>query len=460
MEKIEWAKEHFTVRALSRGKELQMILEEVSDKAGSAQNSESLNGSSSETSNSSLMLTFGFGMSGKFSFDRFDAIPKHAHLQFFTDENPSYVLSFVDYRRFGTWRVGDFDFARGPDPVKDYKDFRQNVLGNLDKSVFNKAICEAIMEQKYFNGIGNYLRAEILHRAEVPPFVAARSVLEKLAPKDTVDVNNPDLLDYCNLVPKEVFNIMKPGEGYNPKSDKEIYRPFKGWLRCYMVEGMTNLVDRQGRTIWFAGNPGPMVPAKNQSRHGARGKRRRSPSSSDDDNSEAGSVKERKGVSEDNSEAEALQSQPSVSQKIKREVPQVTPVRNGKRGAGGHATSANGNGSSYFVKVESDGAADTFDIKATVKVAARSKKGKTARQKVEDPEISERKHSLQIRKQTKEAAESEGADPISGGKTGKRASKKAKGTEKREKVKNEPLIGSEKGNVRHSARLVAVKDEP
>ena len=50
---------------------------------------------------------------------------------------------------------------RGPDTVVEYKEFRQNVLDNLEDAAFNKAICETLLNQKYFNGIGNYLRAEV-----------------------------------------------------------------------------------------------------------------------------------------------------------------------------------------------------------------------------------------------------------------------------------------------------------
>ena len=42
--------------------------------------------------------------------------------------------------------------------------FRNNVLQNLEAAAFNKPICEVLLNQKYFNGIGNYLRAEILYR--------------------------------------------------------------------------------------------------------------------------------------------------------------------------------------------------------------------------------------------------------------------------------------------------------
>jgi formamidopyrimidine-DNA glycosylase len=36
-------------------------------------------------------------------------------------------------------------------------------------SKLNKKICEFMMEQKYFSGIGNYLRAEILYRCKIHP---------------------------------------------------------------------------------------------------------------------------------------------------------------------------------------------------------------------------------------------------------------------------------------------------
>lgn len=41
---------------------------------------------------------------------------------------------------------------------------RENVLKNLEDRAFDKPICEVLLNQKYFNGIGNYLRAEILYR--------------------------------------------------------------------------------------------------------------------------------------------------------------------------------------------------------------------------------------------------------------------------------------------------------
>ena len=59
----------------------------------------------------------------------------------------------------------DWSKDRGPCPMFDYDNFRQNIIDNLDEPAFkNKPICEVMLNQKYFNGIGNYLRAEILYR--------------------------------------------------------------------------------------------------------------------------------------------------------------------------------------------------------------------------------------------------------------------------------------------------------
>jgi len=179
-------------------------------------------------------------------------------LRFFTiDEKPIQVLSFVDYRRFGRWEIeGNWGKDRGPDPMFDYKNFRANILSNLKAATFNKAICETMLDQKYFNGIGNYLRAEILYRAKIKPFVRAREVLENL--DEEGDLKKPDVLDLCTIVPSEVLTLNK-GRNYDPDFEQSD-QTFGEWLQCYYVEGMNNLQDGNGRTMWFEGEPGPLVP--------------------------------------------------------------------------------------------------------------------------------------------------------------------------------------------------------
>lgn len=59
---------------------------------------------------------------------------------------------------------------RGPDPTKKFEEFKSNVLENLDKKVFDKPLCEVLLNQEYFNGIGAYLTAEIVGRLDINPF--------------------------------------------------------------------------------------------------------------------------------------------------------------------------------------------------------------------------------------------------------------------------------------------------
>ncbi|XP_010178388.1 PREDICTED: endonuclease 8-like 1, partial [Mesitornis unicolor] len=168
---------------------------------------------------------------------------------------------------------------RGPCVLSEYQAFRENVLKNLDDKAFDRPICEALLNQKFFNGIGNYLRAEILFRVKIPPFEKARTVLEALKEQEETRKKknpsltlskklklmreNPDLLELCHAVPMEVITAEK--KLFEPEH-AENYAAFKNWLQCYLVPGMSSLRDRNGRTIWFQGEPGPMAPKGQASR--------------------------------------------------------------------------------------------------------------------------------------------------------------------------------------------------
>lgn len=269
----------YCIKAHSRGKEVKLTLTPIKNDD---------DGKRKVTKHQSLQpmdVVFRFGMSGFFRFTSVDDLPKHAHLRFYTNENPPRVLSFEDTRRFGSWHPnGKWQKDRGPCVMFEYESFRENVLSNLSDKTFDKPICEVLLNQKYFNGIGNYLRAEILFRLQIPPFVKARTVLEGLELNDedknkvkkeitvvestektgkkVVKSETPDLLSLCHTVPLEVVQL---GEnGYAPAKGK--YSVLQAWMRCYCVEGMNSLGDHNGRTVWFKGDPGPMVPKGAKSR--------------------------------------------------------------------------------------------------------------------------------------------------------------------------------------------------
>ena len=251
---VEWTATEYKIRAETRGKELKIHLED------------------SKSPSSKTHLLFRFGMSGCFKLAEASDLPNHAHLRFFTvGSTPAMTLCFVDYRRFGRWEIeGDWGKDRGPDPMFQYSDFRENVLNNLKNAVFNRPICEALLNQKFFNGIGNYLRAEILFRAGIKPFDQARAVLETMGEIKTED--GIDILELCSKVPKEVLEL-DSGKEYSNEDSQKSQASFTSWLRCYYVEGMRNLEDGNKRTIWFSGEPGSMAPKikKVKGRKGKKG---------------------------------------------------------------------------------------------------------------------------------------------------------------------------------------------
>ncbi|XP_054865310.1 endonuclease 8-like 1 isoform X2 [Amphiprion ocellaris] len=266
----------YRITATSRGKEVKLTLtpmksDEPKQRAKAGQAVQPMD------------IVFRFGMSGFFRFTGEDELPKHAHLRFYSKEKPCRVLSFVDARRFGSWHPnGTWQAGRGPCIMFEYESFRENVVSHLSDRAFDRPICEVLLNQKYFNGIGNYLRAEILFRLNIPPFVPARAVLESLESEDLFGNQKPvkneisdtkkaaksgvkqetaDLLRLCHTVPLEVVNL--GGKGYDPQ--KADYSGFEAWLQCYYVDGMKSIRDHNGRTMWFNGEAGPLAPKDSKS---------------------------------------------------------------------------------------------------------------------------------------------------------------------------------------------------
>jgi endonuclease VIII-like 1 len=215
----------FTVSAESRGKELKLNLETVG-------------GGSSKT----LMVTL--GMSGSWAMVRHDSpekerVLKHAHLRLITTRGDMMVL--YDIRRFAKWRWGTWGADRGPCPLTEYNDFANHIRGNWQTSkAFRVPLNELLMNQGYFNGVGNYLRAEILNRMVFSPFTIAnqldRDQLEgllkmvHLCVRDAYSLGGGQLRDWVNPHGTEAEN-------------------FQEWMTAY-GKG-SSLIDRTGRRFWY-----------------------------------------------------------------------------------------------------------------------------------------------------------------------------------------------------------------
>jgi len=90
-------------------------------------------------------------------------------------------LCLVDTRRFAKWSEISKDAwgsNRGPDPYRQRDVFKENILLSLHEKEFNKPIYEVLLNQKYFNGVGNYIRAVICGRIDINPFQNARDYIK------------------------------------------------------------------------------------------------------------------------------------------------------------------------------------------------------------------------------------------------------------------------------------------
>lgn len=220
-EDIEIPFEEFMVSAESKGKELTIFI-------------------SDRHSTESFPIRMTMGMSGYFKLTNTGQEPKHSHLKFYRKDGTT--LSFVDVRRFGKWKQGvSWNSSRGEDPTTSYDSFWKDIMTNLTSRAFKKPLYEVLMNQKYFNGIGNYLRAEIIYRAgDVDPFLPAAWQLAKY----------PKILDLCRDIPMLAY--AKGGGSIrdwdNPFGNDVIQEKF---MLCYGNKNMSKRKDSNGRTFWY-----------------------------------------------------------------------------------------------------------------------------------------------------------------------------------------------------------------
>lgn len=179
------------------------------------------------------------GMSGNWKFVPTDNWndTRFVRMRIDTDDGNSLLLygSYMGPK----YRLGGFTgVKRGPDPTKQFEEFKVNVLSNLKLKAFDKPICEALLDQKYFNGIGNYLRSTILYYINVNPFEVARTVI----------LENPDILEFCRDIPIKayVLNGGQLSDWTNPFDSD--YEEFKKWV--FYQKGLS-CKDNTGRTFWY-----------------------------------------------------------------------------------------------------------------------------------------------------------------------------------------------------------------
>ena len=179
------------------------------------------------------------GMSGNWLFTPTENWSDRKFTRMRLDTTDGYSLLLYGLYMGPKYRVGGFTgVKRGPDPTKEFGDFYDKVINNIEKKVFDKPICEALLNQEYFNGIGAYLCSEIIGRLDINPFEEARTVIK----------SNPKILSMCRDIPMKAYQLHggQLRDWQNPfVADVE---EFLKWV--FYQKGLS-FRDNTGRTFWY-----------------------------------------------------------------------------------------------------------------------------------------------------------------------------------------------------------------
>lgn len=179
------------------------------------------------------------GMSGNWKFTKTEEWNKTKFTRMRLDSEDGWSLLLYGGYMGPKYKLNGFSGTkRGPDSVRDFDKFKNNILKNLDKKDFDRPICETLLNQKYFNGIGNYIRSTILYYMDKNPFQNSRDYIK----------DNPNIFDMCKDVQVRSYQLhgAQIKDWVNPfGKDKD---DFKKW--AFYQKGIS-CKDNTGRTFWF-----------------------------------------------------------------------------------------------------------------------------------------------------------------------------------------------------------------
>ena len=112
-------------------------------------------------------FNFHLGMTGGWS----EVNVKHCH---FKVSSGSKVLFFKDVRKFGKMRILSADELEKKhfkefDLLNQHYDYNKHQEYLKKKVSPNKSVCSTLMDQRFFPGVGNYIKSEALYAAKIHP---------------------------------------------------------------------------------------------------------------------------------------------------------------------------------------------------------------------------------------------------------------------------------------------------
>jgi len=135
----------------------------------------------------SFKISVFMGMSGNWNFVQTDKWNETKFVRMRMDTTDGWSLLLYGGYMGPKYKLGGFTgVKRGPDPLKENDKFKKGVLDNIGCKEFDKPLGESLLNQKYFNGIGAYLLAEIVGRLDYNP----HRTINQLSNKELEDLFN------------------------------------------------------------------------------------------------------------------------------------------------------------------------------------------------------------------------------------------------------------------------------
>ena len=174
------------------------------------------------------IFNFHLGMTGGWS----SKLIKHCHFRVF---NNSKELFFRDVRKFGKMKIistqqlkdkhnAEFDLLNSKYNFNKHIDFLSNNIGAQKKT------CAVLMDQKYFPGVGNYIKSESLYASKIHPEEKwknlTQSELKNLITqtqkimKASYQYGGAELRDFQNPFHKSLFELQIYGKTHTKHNNK------------------------------------------------------------------------------------------------------------------------------------------------------------------------------------------------------------------------------------------------
>lgn len=187
----------------------------------------------------SFYISVFMGMSGNWKFVPTSEWSNTKFVRLRLDTTDGWSLLLYGSYMGPKYRLGDFTgVKRGPDIVFEFSEFEKGVIENLNNKIFDKPICEVLLDQRYFSGIGNYIRSTLLYYLDINPFDSARNIIN----------NYPQILELCRETLEKAYNL-----GGGQLSDWSnpfgvAVDEFDNWI--FYQKG-NSVKDNNDRTFWY-----------------------------------------------------------------------------------------------------------------------------------------------------------------------------------------------------------------